>query len=204
MSEDGRIGPNALLQLIPLLDQAGGAAFRSALLARAGVFEIPDGSEMIPEGVAARVHQEMRRSVPDLAPALSWAAGRATADYILAHRIPPLAQRVLKVLPAPLSARLLSRAIADHAWTFAGTGTFRVVSPYCFEIRHNPVIRDEVSDHPVCDWHAAVFARLYQVLVHRDFVCIETQCATMGGEVCRFELRRDPSLHFPEIPKSTT
>ena len=184
------IGPNAILQMVPVLDQLGGLKLRTEILARAGVFELPSGDEMIPEGPAARLHQEVRRSLPDMAPALAWAAGRATADYILEHRIPVRAQWLLRHLPAPMAAWFLSRAIRDHAWTFAGSGEFVLKSKYCFEIRNNPVVRDEHADHPLCDWHCAVFARLYQVLVHPDFVCEETHCTAQNGVFCRFELRR--------------
>ncbi|MCE8008692.1 bacteriochlorophyll 4-vinyl reductase [Aestuariivita sp.] len=184
------IGPNAILQMVPVLDQLGGLKLRTEILARAGVFELPSGDEMIPEGPAARLHQEVRRTLPDMAPALAWAAGRATADYILEHRIPARAQWLLKRLPAPMAAWVLARSIRNHAWTFAGSGQFHLVSKYCFEIEDNPVVRGEVADHPLCDWHAAVFARLFQVLVHPDFVCEEVECTALNGRACRFELRR--------------
>lgn len=184
------IGPNAILQMVPVLDQLGGLKLRTEIMARAGVFELPSGDEMIPEGPVARLHQEVRRSLPDMAPALAWAAGRATADYILANRIPAKAQWLLKHLPAPLAAWFLARAIRDHAWTFAGSGQFKLVSKYCFEIGDNPVVRDEEADHPLCDWHAAVFARLFQVLVHPDFICEETRCSAQGAPACHFEMRR--------------
>jgi divinyl protochlorophyllide a 8-vinyl-reductase len=186
------IGPNAILQLIPVLDQAGGLELRQRIMARAGIFELPDGSEMIPEGPAARLHQALRATVPDLAPAMAAEAGRRTADYILAHRIPPLAQKLLKLLPAPLAARALSKAIDRHAWTFVGSGRFRVCSPWRFEIGQNPVVRGETSDHPLCDWHAAVFARLYQELVHPDCYCVETECTAVNGRACIFEMMRRP------------
>lgn len=191
MPEDGVIGPNAVLQLVPVLDRAGGRELRWRVLAGAGIFELPDGQTMIPEGSAARLHQEMRRVLPDLAPALAHAAGYATADYILAHRIPRLAQAVLRVLPAPLAARALARAITAHAWTFAGSGAFSQISPYCFEIRDNPIVRGEHSDTGLCIWHAAVFERLYRVLVAPDFRCTETACCAAGAPACRFELSRE-------------
>lgn len=184
------IGPNAILQMVPVLDQLGGLKLRTEILTSAGIFELPSGEEMVPEGPAARLHAEVRRALPDMAPALSWAAGRATADYILARRIPGKAQWLLKRLPSPVSAWLLARAIREHAWTFAGSGQFNLVSKYCFEIIDNPVVREETSDHPLCDWHAAVFARLFQVLVHPDFVCEEVACTAQSGHACRFELSR--------------
>lgn len=183
------IGPNAILQLVPLLERLGGPERVQEMMASAGLFELPDGTGMIPQEDAARLHRQLRREEPDLAPAISAEAGRRTADYILAHRIPPLAQAVLKILPPRLAAQALSGAIRRHAWTFAGSGRFRVVDPWHLEIAHNPVIQGEHGADPLCHWHAAVFARLYQVLVARDARCTETVCAAQGqGDVCRFEI----------------
>ena len=53
------IGPNAILQMVPVLDQLGGVGLRTEILARAGVFELPSGDEMIPEGPAARALGEV-------------------------------------------------------------------------------------------------------------------------------------------------
>ncbi len=131
----GMIGPNAVLQLVPLLDRAGGTVWRQTLLACAGLDALPDGLGMIPEVPVIRLHQALRRDLPDLAADLGWQAGLATAEYILAHRIPKAAQLLLKILPWRLSARLLSLAIARNAWTFAGSGQFLVLSPLVFELR---------------------------------------------------------------------
>jgi divinyl protochlorophyllide a 8-vinyl-reductase len=186
-----RIGPNAILQLVPVLDTAIGPTRRGALCAAAGIDELPSGNAMIDEAPVARLHQVLRRELPNDATHLSRQAGLATGDYIMAHRIPGAAQRLLRVLPAPLSGRLLARAIATHAWTFAGSGQFRVAStrPLVFEIADNPVVRGERSMEPVCHWHAAVFERLYRKLVANDYVVEETGCCAAGADVCRFELR---------------
>ncbi|PWJ19335.1 bacteriochlorophyll 4-vinyl reductase [Jannaschia seohaensis] len=199
MSEDVRsgpalIGPNAILQMLPVLDRLGGPERRGQILARAGIFDLPDGTRMIPETQAAQLHRTLRQEEPILAPALAGEAGRATADYILAHRIPRPAQLLLRVLPAGPSAALLSRAIARHAWTFVGSGRFRVVDPMTFEIADNPLVAGERSEGCLCHWHAAVFARLYHVLVAADATCTETSCgAHSPGHPCRFELERSGS-----------
>ncbi|MDP5349608.1 MAG: bacteriochlorophyll 4-vinyl reductase [Paracoccaceae bacterium] len=187
----GLIGPNAVLQLVPLLDHAGGPDWRAALISRAGLDALPDGSGMIPEAPVARLHQAMRRDRPDLAAGLGWRAGLATGDYILANRIPRAAQGLLKALPWKLSARLLSQAIARNAWTFAGSGQFLVITPQVFELRANPLVRGEVADHPICDWHRGVFTRLFQALVHPSLTCHEARCCAMGHSACRFEMHRD-------------
>lgn len=184
----GLIGPNAVLQLLPVLEQVGGEALRDQTLARAGIFDVPDGSEMIPEGIAARLHKQVRADFPDMAPELSWAAGVGTAEYIMAHRIPIFAQRILFALPAPIAARLLSRAIGQHAWTFAGSGEFEASSAWDFEISNNPVVLSESSDLPICHWHSAVFETLYRALVDRRARCTERTCCAAGSDKCRFTL----------------
>ncbi|MBY5934577.1 bacteriochlorophyll 4-vinyl reductase [Tateyamaria omphalii] len=199
MSEDahrppGVIGPNAILQLLPLLDRIGGPERRAQMLAAAGIFDVPDGSCMIPEGDAARLHQQLRKEEPDLAPCLSSVAGYETANYILTHRIPRPAQWVLYTLPPAPAARLLSRAIEKHAWTFVGSGRLHVPDAWTFEISDNPLIRGERSAGCLCHWHAAVFARLYQALVSPSCTCEECRCgAQSGGGPCRFEVRCEAS-----------
>jgi divinyl protochlorophyllide a 8-vinyl-reductase len=188
------IGPNAILQYLPVLEAQLGVPGLGDLLSRAAIVEVPDGSQMIDEEQVARLHQAVRQQLPAQAPQLAEAAGAGTADYIIAHRIPTPIARILPVLPAGLAQRLLTRAIASHAWTFAGSGTFRVAShrPLTFEILNNPVVRGEHAEHPVCRWHAAVFARLFSRLVGPHYQVHETDCAACGDAACRFELRRLP------------
>lgn len=179
------------MQYLPVLDRQFGSDVRAALLEKAGVMAIPDDSSMIPEGDAIRLHQGLRRAAPEQAPVLARDAGQGTADYILAHRIPPMAQNVLRKAPAFVSAPVLARAIARHAWTFAGSGQFRCLSPWRFEIADNPLVRGERSDTCLCYWHAAVFERLYQSIVGPSCRCRELSCCAQGrGARCVFELHR--------------
>lgn len=184
----GRIGPNALTQLLPLLEKAGGAELRDELLAEAGVFELPDMTGLIDEEPVARLHQAMRAGIPDLAPSLAWEAGVRTADYIIANRIPAPARKLLKALPGWAAAPLLVSAIEKNAWTFAGSGRFEVVSrrPPVFLIHDNPVVRGEHSDAPLCRWHCGVFERLFRVLVDDRSRAEETACCASGANACRF------------------
>jgi divinyl protochlorophyllide a 8-vinyl-reductase len=185
-----RIGPNAILQAVAVLDRAMGQAVRERVMARAAV-PMPSGAEMIPETDAAAMHLALRREVPGQADDLLWQAGQATGDYILRHRIPALAQRVIRLLPSPIAARVLSGAIAKHAWTFAGSGAFSVQPgrPLVFLIRDNP-LRDP-DGHP-CLWHAAVFQHLFRALVWPKAVVQEVECQAQGAPLCRFELRPHP------------
>lgn len=182
------IGPNAILQTVAILDRFEGRVLRDRVMTRAAVPLPPPESGMIPERDAAAVHRAVYLELPDRGTGLLRLAGLATGDYILRHRIPPVAQRLIRALPAPLGARMLSAAIARHAWTFAGSGSFRVIAgrPLVFEVTDNP-LRDP-DGHP-CVWHAAVFERLFSRLVWPDLTVHEVACQAQGAEVCRFELR---------------
>lgn len=195
VGSSARIGPNAILQLVPVLDECLGEARRRMLLKTSGIDRLPDGSSMVDEAPVARLHQALRRHAPQDAKEISRRAGLATGDYILRHRIPGPAKRILALLPRFSSSRLLAKAIARHAWTFAGSGQFRIVSmsPLVFEIADNPVVRGESGHEPLCAWHAAVFERLYRVLVHDRYRAREIECSAQGFPTCRFlvELNQD-------------
>jgi divinyl protochlorophyllide a 8-vinyl-reductase len=187
-----RIGPNSVLQLVPLLDDAlrrRGAGTPHAPVRASN--DLPSDTGLMEEGPAARLHQAVRRLHPQEAAALTREAGERTGDYIICHRIPVAALRVLRVLPPWLSGPLLAGIIEKHAWTFAGSGKFRVVSrnPLIFELGNNPVVRGESAEAPICHWHAAVFERLFADIVDGDLRCVETHCCAAGDEACRFELR---------------
>ncbi len=176
------IGPNAVLQVMAVLDADLGRPMRDRVLA--GLRLPPPDSGMIPQAEAVAVHRAVRAALPDRADALLVAAGGATAEYILRHRIPAPARLLIRALPAGLGARVLARAIARHAWTFAGSGRFRLarLSPVTFELAANPLAE---RGH-ACLWHAAVFRCLFARLVWRDCAVREEECAGLGGTVCRF------------------
>jgi divinyl protochlorophyllide a 8-vinyl-reductase len=194
----GRIGPNAVWQLLPLVEQAGGAALRHRMLAEAGLWGVVPASGhvgLIDERPVARLHRAVRDSMGDLAPAILHQAGVRTADYILAHRIPPAAQWALRHLPDRLAARMLAKAIARNAWTFAGSGRFRVASssPVAFALEANPLVAGEVRAAPACHWHTGVFERLFRALVSDRLRATEVACCACGAPECRFEVWRAQS-----------
>lgn len=190
---EGRIGPNAVLQLIEALRARGHAALIGPLFNLAGAADwlsAPPG-EMVNERRVARLHHETRAALsPEEAEAVMTEAGRRTADYLLAHRIPRVAQGLLKLLPARLAATALTGAIRANAWTFAGSGGFeaRVGRTVVFVLEGNPLCAGEISPTPMCAWHTAVFERLFRVLVSPRARCRETQCEAAGGSSCRFEV----------------
>lgn len=125
----GRIGPNAVTRLSEAILARRGAEARDAVFRAAGCAHhvVAPPGEMVPDEDVARLHAALHAAFgTGEARAIGAEAGRRTAAYLLANRIPRAAQRVLGLLPTWLGLRLLLRAIGRHAWTFAGAGAFRV------------------------------------------------------------------------------
>lgn len=121
-------------------------------------------------------------------------AGLLTGDYLLAHRIPAPARAVLPRLPAPWAAKVLLLAVRQHAWTFCGSGVFAVLpavrgKPLGVSIGSTATGRGTQADEPLCDYFAATFERLFQVLVHPATEVQEIACTAMGAPACLFEIR---------------
>ncbi|MGB0498582.1 MAG: bacteriochlorophyll 4-vinyl reductase, partial [Rubricella sp.] len=148
--------------------------------------EMPGVSGMIDERLAQRAHAALPLLVPD-ADAVAREAGRGTADYVMARRIPGLAKAVLRLLPGPVAAPILARAIARNAWTFAGSGRFDVHKgpPLTLVIGSNPL-----AGADGCHWHSAVFERMFRVLADDRLRVTETACCRKGAPACRFEVSR--------------
>jgi divinyl protochlorophyllide a 8-vinyl-reductase len=178
------VGPNAILQLRAPLLARGGSSLVDEMLHAAGLSDMPANTAMIDETVVARAHAALPSLIPDPV-AVAREAGTATARYIMANRIPPLARALLRGLPGPLATPLLTRAIIRNAWTFSGSGRFTVVakSPLTLGIANNPLFGPQG-----CHWHMAVFETLYQTLADSRFSVTETHCCSNGASSCRFEV----------------
>ena len=147
---------------------------------------------MVDEIRVARIHQALREKLPyPQAKAVLTAAGELTADYLLANRIPRAFRRLFSWAPSRLGERLFLSAIRRHAWTFVGSGKFlaRMGTPTILEIRGNPFCESEKRTAPVCDWHAAVFQRLFAELISPSAHVREVACEAQGDACCRFALR---------------
>lgn len=186
----GLIGPNAVTQVAASLRARSGEARTRMVFCCAGLREALDHppETMTDEGAVARLHHRVAQEADG--EALLADAGRRTADYILAHRIPRPAQWLLRALPPGPAARLLLSAIGRNAWTFAGSGRFRACPgrPAVVEIAANPIAT------PGCPWHRAVFAGLFEALVSSRAVVDPPACRGCAGcgsaaAVCRFEIR---------------
>lgn len=184
------IGPNAVTRLAEALGPARAeAVFRAAGLMHR--LREPPG-RMVPEADVTALHRAMRERLgEDGAECVSAEAGRLTARYLLAHRIPRPLKTVLRLLPAGIAARVLVGAVGKHAWTFAGSGRFRVLPgrPMRVEITGGPIARAGRAAHPVCAYYAATFETLFAALVSPHTRVTEIACEASGDPACVFELR---------------
>lgn len=193
VAETGVIGPNAVTRVAEALTQAFGAGVCREIFLAAGVERhLSDPPrEMVDESDVARLHRAMvERLGPTEAGNASRLAGRLTGDYLLAHRIPALAQILLGVLPRPLAARILVAAIARHAWTFAGSGAFSFsFSPKLqLRIARSPICRRLRTEGPACHYFAAAFERVFGAMLGPCVRVIEVDCEACGAPACRFDV----------------
>jgi divinyl protochlorophyllide a 8-vinyl-reductase len=189
----GRIGPNAITRVAEVLLARVGTEVTRSLFERAGLLRYlqQPPEQMVDEVEVRRLHGALREQMGAAgAREVALTAGRATADYLLGHRIPRPLQAVLRRLPAGVAARVLLAAITRNAWTFVGSGEFtaRVGTPVVLTIRRNPLCAGLQADAPACDFYAATFERLFQVLVHRRSRVREVACEACGDPECRFEI----------------
>lgn len=184
-----RIGPNAIVQARAAIRAFGGEPLSDAIFERASLahYNHAPPTDMVPQTEVAALFEALNASCsPNEAGQLMREAGLRTGDYILAHRIPLMAQHLLKRMPRVLGARLLLSAIRRHAWTFAGDGAVHCTygRSLGLSIAHNPIAM------PGCPWHVAVFECLFGKLVDPDVRIVHTRCCATGAAECHFEIVR--------------
>ncbi len=193
-TDGSKIGPNAILQTVAVMVARHGPQVAQRVLRQATGRTL----EQLPEAMVdeAEVHRLMQAVVaffPEVeARALLWESGRRTGDYLLAHRIPKPVQFVLEVLPPAPAMALLDRAMAAHAWTFAGSGRFThraFGGAPELAVTGCPLCGGKPWMHAACAFYGGTFERLLQVLVHPAAQVVEVECEARGGRRCRFEVR---------------
>ncbi len=194
-ASEGRIGPNAVTRLAEALAASRGEDAVLALFRDCGLLHrlADPPRHMVPEREVSLLHAALRaRHGPAVAAAVSAEAGRLTAAYLLAHRIPRPVQWLLRLLPPRAAARALLGAIGRHAWTFAGSGSFaaQAGNPSIITIAGAPICRGiPHAAAPVCDYYAATLETLFRALVSRRARARETACEAMGDPACVFTIR---------------
>ena len=187
------IGPNAVTRLAEALLEMEGEGVRAAIFDAAdqGTHLAQPPAAMVPEDDVARLHLALHDALgPWRAAEIAWRAGELTAAYLLAHRIPASAQFLLRLLPPRLAARIMVRAIARHAWTFAGSGRFswRLEKALILTIKGGPVARLLIAEEPACHYYAATFEGVFAAVLGGSVTVRETACEASGAETCVFEL----------------
>ena len=187
------IGPNAITRLAQALTTHLGSPQCRRIFELAGVDSYLDKPplQMVKASDVAALHRALVDSLGYRAAAgISLEAGRLTGDYLLAHRIPQKAQWLLRMLPRALAARILVRAIARHAWTFAGAGTFSYSfqSKLTLRLTNSPVCRNLRSDTPACHYFAGTFERVFGAMLGPRLRVIETECEAAGAQACVFSV----------------
>jgi divinyl protochlorophyllide a 8-vinyl-reductase len=127
LPSQAQIGPNALIQMVAALRSVWGNEETLSLLGSLGLGHYVENPplRMMPQQEVAALHTRLFGMVDaQTFKSITFDAGLRTADYLLANRIPRAVQWLLKRLPETIAARVLCRAIAKHAWTFAGSVRF--------------------------------------------------------------------------------
>lgn len=189
------IGPNALIQTAnALLELEPGAA--RGVLAAAGEAEVPahPPEEMVDERrFTALVHAVVEALGEERAARVMTRSGALTADYLLAHRIPPSFRWMVGRLPRDLGLRVLLGAISSHAWTFAGSGRFRYALHGAgvveLEIEDCPACRGLTARAPACGFYAGTFERLFREIIDDRMRVREGECHACGGHCCTLDAR---------------
>jgi divinyl protochlorophyllide a 8-vinyl-reductase len=188
-----RVGPNAIIRVAEALAEEHGEDMARAVFASAGLsgwLDHPPGA-MVPEADIAALHRALiaHLSEPE-ARGVAASAGRRTAAYLLANRIPRLVQVILKLLPAAPAARILLRAIGKHAWTFVGSGSFAVAHgpPVVVTITGGPLRAAGPAAAGVAAYYAATFEALFRALVHPRTTVAALRRATEATASCAFSL----------------
>ncbi|MBB5689862.1 bacteriochlorophyll 4-vinyl reductase [Roseomonas alkaliterrae] len=190
--EAARIGPNAVTRLAEALEARRGPVRARDVFARAGLADLLEHppERMVPEETVAALHGAMRCLLPaDEARRIAADAGRRTAGYLLAHRIPCIMRVALPVLPRRIATRILLAAMARHAWTFAGSGRFEVLGGAAprFALRGGALLRGGSADAARA-YLAATFEGLFQALTGASARVGARASVSADGPVLLFDL----------------
>jgi len=187
------IGPNAIIQVARVLTERLGDRRADTLVQEATGYTLTTlPQHMVPEDQAlALTTHVMGRLGETPSTVILLEAGIRTGDYLLATRIPRVAQWLIRALPKRAGLSLLLKSMMAHAWTFAGSGTFTVrrMGPEVELAFHDcAMCRGLAAEGPVCDFYAGTFERLVTTLISRTARVQEVECHAHGGQCCRFRI----------------
>lgn len=185
------IGPNAIIQVAKVLTERLGDRRAESIVRASTPYTLGTlPQHMVPEAEALALTTHVMRQLGETsATSVLHEAGLRTGDYLLANRIPRVAQWIIGVLPRQAGLSILLKSMMAHAWTFAGSGTFtvqRLGTEIELTFHACAMCRELTSAGPVCDFYAGTFERLVTALVSRTAIVREVECHAQGGRCCRF------------------
>jgi divinyl protochlorophyllide a 8-vinyl-reductase len=189
------IGPNAITRTLEALRERIGERSTGDVLRRAGLerYGVEPPDDMVPEDEVVALYGALRAQLgASEGTAAVRLAGRKTADYLLAHRIPAPVRVLLKLLPPPRAAPLLTAAILRHTWTFAGSASVVALRgrPLRIALTGCPICRGAAAEtEAACGYYAATFETLFRALVAARARVVEIACEAAGDPSCIFEVR---------------
>jgi divinyl protochlorophyllide a 8-vinyl-reductase len=189
---DDRVGPNAITRTYEALLAAGDRRIADEIFAHAGIARYVPCPPTRPVPVAefrALVRETHRFLGRESALAVLADAGRRVGTYVLTHRIPGPVRWLLPRLPAPLALRLLFRAMARNAWTFAGHAPVHFDAPRGQINVIGAPTADALGPDPACGFYTAAFSVLIAALIRPSPQVTEDVCCATGAPACRFVLR---------------
>jgi divinyl protochlorophyllide a 8-vinyl-reductase len=181
-----QMAPQMATDLLDAVEQRLGLSARAEMEAAAGFSRPPGPKQPVSEARVRDLHKALRATFPHATADIMREAGTATADGLVARQLSNRAQLMLSGGPWTIAAWLLGRWAKQNSWTFSGSAIFTPINGLEIDLRNNPLIEGETADHPICHFHEALFARLFQLLVDPNLTCREIACQAMGASSCRF------------------
>lgn len=189
----GRMCSGAVSQVAAVLGERVGEGPLRRLFQTAGLSRyLAEGpAALVDEREVAALHRTLRQQLgPACARAVTRAAGRRTADNLLAQHVPEPLRRLSRHLPCSLVARLLLLTLQHDPWRLAGTGAFVAVygRPMRLGLANNPLCQRQRNEAPICDFLAGTFEQLCRSLIDPRSTVREIACEASGAPACIFEM----------------
>ena len=202
-----RIGPNAILQHLPVLDAAIGEALRGALFAPRGRRKEPPPCMLACcqriDGRGAPATMRCACSCPKPAAPGDCKRAAGVGGRAIKYFGPPHSKarasglNFRRLAQSAFWCALAGHGYHEHAWTLLcfcrwGSGVFRVLAYGPLRCGNSATTPLAIARpiNPICDWQTpAVFERACSArLVWPDVQVVEEDCTAMGATACIFRI----------------
>lgn len=184
-----KMGPNGIIQTVNAIKARYGESAAAQALIKADLrkylTELPH--EMVDEREFHRLVRCVCETFDEtMRNEILRNAGERTAEYLLKARIPKILQALLKRFPTRWAAKLLLWSIAQHAWTFAGSGKFSY--QVGAEMEASVLVKEPARDE-VALFYGGALQTLFQRLF-KDKIKFNIQVfPSDDGLLCRYSAR---------------